>query len=266
MSDEVERWLTGVRGIAATKIAFSDGTKLKIGDSDGANERTLPTVGAALSPSWHPSGRYIVYCDADDRGTRIAQFDLRTGRTQLLPASSRGLNITPVYTKDGKSIVWASGGDSPAELMLASANGNDSSSVPFVGRSGFETTSPSFSPDGKQIVFMSPRPLTPQLYIMNIDGTGLRCRRRWWVGKRSYSTGPDWSPAGDKSRSSSRRGISRSGSSGQGPRDDPAYKRRENEDPCGRRMDVICHHATTRCYWRSRGIWVLDERTGRLRG
>ena len=199
VSDEVERWLTGTRGIAATRIAFVDGTKLKIIDSDGANERTLPTIGAALSPSWHPSGRYIVYADADDHGTRIAQFDLRTMKTQLLQASTRGLNITPVYTKDGKSIVWAMGGDAPAELMLASANGDDSvPPKPFVGRTGFETTSPSFSPDGKRIVFMSPRPLTPQLYTMNVDGTGLRLLTPVVAGKRSYRTGADWSPAGDK--------------------------------------------------------------------
>ena len=267
VSDEVERWLTGVRGIAATKIAFIDGTKLKIVDSDGANERTLPTVGAALSPSWHPSGRYIVYCDADDRGTRIAQFDLRTMKTQLLAASSRGLNITPVYTKDGKSIVWASGGDSPAELMLASANGNDSSSVPFVGRSGFETTSPSFSPDGKQIVFMSPRPLTPQLYIMNVDGTGLRLQTPVVVGKRSYRTGPDWSPAGDKIAFQQQAGDFQVWVIGVKDRVMTQLTNEgENEDPSwapdGR------HLAITRrlgAIGDPRGIWVLDERTGRLR-
>src|SRR3954471_23627584 len=92
VADEIERWITGTRGISATRIAFIDGTKLKIIDSDGANERTLPTASAALSPAWNPSGRSIVYVDADDRGTRIATVDLRTMRPRLLAASSRGLN------------------------------------------------------------------------------------------------------------------------------------------------------------------------------
>ena len=268
VSDEVERWITGTRGIAATKIAFVDGTKLKIVDSDGANERTLPTVGAALSPSWHPSGRYIVYADADDHGTRIAQFDLRTGKTQLLKSSTRGLNITPVYTKDGKSIVWAMGGDSPAELMLASANGDDSVSPrPFVGRTGFETTSPSFSPDGKRIVFMSPRPLTPQLYTMNVDGTGLRLLTPVVAGKRSYRTGADWSPAGDKIAYQQQAGDFQVWVIGVKDRvmTQLTYEG-ENEDPSwapdGR------HLAITRrlgAIGDPRGIWVLDERTGRLR-
>ena len=267
VSDEVERWLTGVRGIAATKIAFVDGGKLKIVDSDGANERILPTVGAALSPSWHPSGRYIVYADADDNGTRIAQFDLRTMRTRLLGASSRGLNITPVYTKDGKSIVWAMGGDAPAELMLASATGDDSMPKPFVGRSGFETTSPSFSPDGKQIVFMSPRPLTPQLYTMNVDGTGLRLLTPVVAGKRSYRTGADWSPSGDKIAFQQQNGDFQVWVIGvkdrvmrqltnEGENEDPSWA------PDGR------HLAITRrlgAIGDPRSIWILDERTGRLR-
>ncbi|HET6761639.1 MAG TPA: hypothetical protein VFH13_06035 [Gemmatimonadaceae bacterium] len=268
VSDEVERWLTGTRGIAATRITFVDGTQLKIVDSDGANERILPTVGAALSPSWHPSGRYIVYADADDRGTRIAQFDLRTMRTQLLQASTRGLNITPVYTKDGKSIVWASGGDAPAELMLASANGDDSlPPKPFVGRTGFETTSPSFSPDGKRIVFMSPRPLTPQLYTMNVDGTGLRLLTPVVAGIRSYRTGADWSPSGDKIAFQQQAGDFQVWVIGvkdrvmtqltfEGENEDPSWAPDGRHIAITRRLGAIGD---------ARSIWILDERTGRLR-
>jgi tol-pal system beta propeller repeat protein TolB len=267
VSDEVERWITGTRGIASTKIAFIEGTKLKIVDSDGANERTLPTAGAALSPSWHPSGRWIVYVDADDRGTRIAQIDLRTMRPQLLGASNRGLNITPVYTKDGKSIVWASGGDSPAELFRASALGDDTVAVPYVGRSGFETTSPSFSPDGKQMVFMSPRPLTPQLFTMNVDGTGLRPLTPVVPGKRSYRTGPDWSPSGGEVAFQQQNGdfqvwtISLKDHSmrqltNEGENEDPSWA------PDGRHMSITRRLGAI---GDQRNIWVLDEKTGRLR-
>jgi tol-pal system beta propeller repeat protein TolB len=267
VSDELERWVTGTRGIASTKIAFVEGTKLKVIDSDGANERTLPTVGAALSPGWHPSGRWIVYVDADDRGTRIAQIDLRTMRPRLLSASNRGLNITPVYTKDGKNIVWAAGGDSPAELFLASATGDDTVAKPFVGRTGFETTSPSFSPDGKQIVFMSPRPLTPQLYTMNVDGTGLRLLTPVVPGKRSYRTGADWSPNGDEIAYQQQNGDFQVWTigvkdrvmrqlTGEGENEDPSWA------PDGRHLSITRRLGAI---GDQRSIWVLDERTGRLR-
>jgi tol-pal system beta propeller repeat protein TolB len=267
VSDEVERWITGTRGIASTKIAFVEGKVLKIVDSDGANERMLPTIGAALSPSWHPSGRYIVYVDADDRGTRIAQIDLRTNRTQLLAASNRGLNITPVYTKDGKNIVWAAGGDSPAELFLASASNGDSVAVPFVGRTGFETTSPSFSPDGKQMVFMSPRPLTPQLFTMNVDGTGLRPLTPVVPGKRSYRTGPDWSPTGEEVAFQQQNGDFQVWTIGLKDRVmHQLTSEGENEDPSwapdGRHLSITRRLGAI---GDQRNIWVLDEKTGRLR-
>jgi len=267
VSDELERWVTGTRGIASTKIAYVEGKVLKVVDSDGANERTLPTAGAALSPSWNPGGRSIVYVDADDRGTRIAQIDLRTMRPRLFPASDRGLNITPVYTKDGKNIVWAAGGDSPAELLLASAAGDDTVAKPFVGRTGFETTSPSFSPDGKQIVFMSPRPLTPQLYTMNVDGTGLRLLTPVVAGKRSYRTGPDWSPNGEEIAFQQQNGDFQVWTigvkdrvmrqlTGEGENEDPSWA------PDGRHMSITRRLGAI---GDQRSIWVLDERTGRLR-
>ena len=271
VSDEIERWITGTRGISATRIAFVDGKQLKIVDSDGANERTIPTVGAALSPAWHPSGRYLVYSDADDRGTRIAQVDLRTMKPRLLAASNRGLNITPAYTKDGKSIVWASawasGGDSPAELVIASAAGDDSVPTPFAGRTGFETTSPSFSPDGKQVVFMSPFPLTPQLYTMSINGTGLRRITPVVVGKRSYRTGPEWSPNGDEIAFQQQNGDFQVWTirvkdrvmtqlTNEGENEDPAWA------PDGRHLSITRRLGAI---GDPRGIWVLDERTGRVR-
>ena len=267
VSDEIERWITGTRGIAATRIAFVDGTKLKIIDSDGANERTIPTANAALSPAWHPSGRYIAYVDADDHGTRIGIVDLRTMKPRLLGASNRGLNITPVYTRDGKSLVWASGGDSPAELVMASTSGDDSVAVPYVGRQGAETTSPSFSPDVKQIVFMSPVPLTPQLYTMNVNGSGLRLLTPPTPGKRTYRTGPEWSPKGDEIAYQQQMGDFQVWTitiknramkqlTFEGENEDPSWA------PDGR------HLAITRrlgAIGDPRSIWILDKETGRMR-
>ena len=45
---------------------------------------------------------------------------------------------------------------------------------------------------------MSPFPLTPQLYTMNVNGTGLRRITPIVTGKRSYRTGAEWSPKGDE--------------------------------------------------------------------
>ncbi len=58
---------------------------------------------------------------------------------------------------------------------------------------GTINTSPSYSPDGKQITFTSDRGGPTQIYIMNRDGSG---QKRISFGDGTYST-PVWSPRGD---------------------------------------------------------------------
>ena len=54
-------------------------------------------------------------------------------------------------------------------------------------------TSPSGSPDSRFVVFNSDRGGSPQIYVMNIDGTNVH---RISFGRGRYAT-PVWSPRGD---------------------------------------------------------------------
>ena len=54
-------------------------------------------------------------------------------------------------------------------------------------------TSPAFSPDGGQVVFNSDRGGSPQIYVMNADGSN---QHRISFGEGRYTT-PVWSPKGD---------------------------------------------------------------------
>ena len=53
--------------------------------------------------------------------------------------------------------------------------------------------SATFSPDGKQIAFVSDRAGSPQIYLMNADGSGVR--RLTFQG--NFNQEPAWSPKGD---------------------------------------------------------------------
>jgi TolB protein len=57
----------------------------------------------------------------------------------------------------------------------------------------FLNTSPSWSPDGKRIAFVSNRAGNPQIYVMGADGSAQK--RITFQG--NYNTTPNWSPRGD---------------------------------------------------------------------
>lgn len=263
VSDEIQRWLTGTPGIAATRIAYVQKSSLHVVDSDGAYDDVISTPGAALSPAWHPSGRAIVYADFNDAGTQIGEVNLDTHKARLISASNRGLNITPVFTPDGRNIVYASGGETPADLVMTDADGTTPARKLDFGK--FENSSPSFSPDGSRMVFMSPRPaLTPQLFTMNVDGTKIKQLTPSFKGKRSYRTGPDWSPTGEMVAYEQQNGDFQvwtitvaTGKMKQ------LTSVAENEDPSwapdGR------HLAITSTRGGDRQIWVLDAVSGRFR-
>ena len=262
-SDDVIEWITGERGIAQSRIVYIQGGKARVVDSDGANDHAVTSGGAALSPSWHPNGRAIVFSDFGDAGTQIAQLDLQNGRTTLLKATPRGLNITPVFTPDGNNIVYASGGEKPADLVIASASNRGPARKIGAGRLT-EQSSPTFRPDGQRVAFISPSPKTPQIYTMNVDGSDIRQLTPSVAGVRSYRTGPDWSPDGTKIAYEQQNGDFQVWMINVA---DKKMKKLtsigENEDPSWAPDSRHVVISTTRK--RMKYLWVLDTKSGRMR-
>lgn len=81
VSDGIEEWVTGVRGIAQTRIAFTRGGRVWTTDSDGANVTAVTPSG--MSPQWLPSGRGIVYSVLDGVRNPIMFTDLATGAQRV---------------------------------------------------------------------------------------------------------------------------------------------------------------------------------------
>jgi TolB protein len=193
VSDEIVHWITGTRGIAQTRIAFVRGGRVHIIDSDGHGDESVTRDGMAMSPAWHPSGRYVAYSAFGSRGTQIVVRDLQNGSARV--ASSRtGLNITPEYSPDGSQLVWAFGEESGTDLVVAPASGGEHRRV-TIGR-GSDNVSPSFSPDGRRIAFTSNRAGHPEIYTSDIDGTNAELLTTYLAGDQSYRSNPAWSPDG----------------------------------------------------------------------
>ncbi|MBA3342461.1 MAG: PD40 domain-containing protein [Gemmatimonadaceae bacterium] len=263
ISDEVERWITGRSGIAATRIAYVHAGLVRVVDSDGANDRPLTRRGMSMSPSWHPRADRIVYSRflEGGAGTQIEEIDLSTGRSRSI--SGRGLNITPVYSHDGRSVVYSSGSESGTDLMMVSVDDPTVTQRLTFGR-GSDNGSPTFSPDGRQIAFFSSRTRFPQIYTMDTDGTNLQLLTPFTPGIRSYRAAPDWSPDG--------RAVAYEQQNGDfqvwliNIRDkEPRRLTSEGENegpswaPDGR------HIALSSTRGGSKQIWILDSESGRFR-
>jgi TolB protein len=195
VADEVERWITGRRGIAQTRILYVRGGRVYVVDSDGARARPVTEPGSALSPTWHAGGRYIAYSVFGDRGTRIVVADLSTGRTRLLTTTPGGLNITPAFSPSGNTMVYAHAEESGADLYVADPFGNAPARRITFGR-GTDNVSPSFSPDGRRIAFTSGRSGHPEVYVMDADGSNAELLTPFNFGDQNYRSNPAWSPDG----------------------------------------------------------------------
>ena len=102
---------------------------------------------------------------------------------------------------------------------------------------------------------------------MNVDGTGLRLLTPVVPGKRSYRTGPEWSPKGDEIAYQQQSGDFQVWTirvkdrvmtqlTNEGENEDPAWAPDGRHLSLTRRLGAIGD---------PRSIWILDKQTRRLR-
>lgn len=260
-ADGIEEWITGQRGIAQTRIAFSRGGRVWTVDSDGAN--TTPVTPSGMSPQWLPSGRGIVYAILDGARNPIMFKDLVTGAQRTLVSAGSVEHTTPVVSPDGRTLVFARGTDSGTDLYAQPMDGGSAQRI-TVGR-GRASTQPTFSPDGQRIAYMSDRSGHPEVYISDLDGTNAELLTAAAFGDRDYRAGPDWSPDGRLVAFQSRNGGTfqimtinlRDQSVRQvtndGRNDDPSWA------PDSRHLVLTSNRSGIR------QLWIVDTETGRAR-
>ena len=260
MDDQLEESLTGIRGISATRVLFERGKRMWAVDSDGESALALTEAGAPVSGAWHPNGRMITYSTYIP--SQIMVRDLATGRSRVVAGGS-GVYISPIFTPDGSSIVYAHGADEGVDLYTVSLSGGPSRRL-SVGR-GSDNVGPSFSPDGRRIVFMSGRAGHPEIYTMDADGTNVDLLTPLEFGENAYRASPDWSPDGRLVAFQSQmggtfqlmtinlrdRGLKQLTSDGRN--EDPSWA------PDGRHLVFVSNRSGTK------QLWVLDIDTGRSR-
>ncbi len=205
MADVIVKEMTGVDGIASTRIVFVEdgGGKYKnicVVDYDGRNivqltrDKTL-----SLAPDWSPDGKQIYYTTYFYGYPRVCAIDLATRKRSVVSAYP-GLNAFPAISPRGKEMVLTLSKDGCVEIYSASLQGEKPRRL--TRSRGGVAASPCWSPNGTQIAFVSNRGGGAQMYTMNADGSNVQRL----VSGFSYVTSLDWAPRGNKIAFSARQG------------------------------------------------------------
>lgn len=189
-ADEIERTLTGVRGIAATRLLFVRDNRVWAVDSDGENARVVSERGGR-SPAWHPTGRAFVFATLSERGEQTILAKELDGAARTL-VSGGVVNLSPAISPDGATVVYAHGEEGGVDLYSVPWTGGSPRRV-TAGR-GSLNVSPSFSPDGRRIAFTSGRSGHPEIYISDADGADVDVFTSYDPSDQNYRSDADWSP------------------------------------------------------------------------
>jgi len=200
-ADEIISKLSGgLPSVAQTQIAFVRSTgngnkEIWVMDYDGANQHQLTNLHSiALTPRWAPDGSRIAFtCFAPYKGInspQICMYSIDTGKVISFPRFA-GTNITPAWSPDGAQIIFSSSMQGNPELYVCDVNCNRPKRLT---PSNGANMSPVWNPKtGQTIAFVSDRGGTPQLYLMNADGTGAT---KIDLPEKGYVIDPAWSPNG----------------------------------------------------------------------
>lgn len=183
------------RGVASSKIAFSslkgDSKEIWIMDYDGSNaEQVSFNGGINKFPEWSYDGRQLTYVSKLPQENRwqLKIHDLEGEvRTVSLPVTYVS---SPAFAPNGRIAFSARTQSSrDSDIFVASPAATGWRNI--TNALGIDT-SPTWSPTGAQIAFVSDRSGSPQIWIMDSDGSNVRRLTQ----EGGHCDSPDWSPDG----------------------------------------------------------------------
>ena len=194
IADDIVKAATGRDGIARTRIAFANNRtghkEIWVMDYDGdAVKRLTDNKSISLLPRFSPDGRILAYTSYKDGNPDLWFLDLETGHSRIF-SNEQGLNIAGGFSPDGTKILMTlSRGKSP-NLFLREVAGA-APAERLTSHFGADST-PTFSPDARQVAFVSDRSGNPQIHVLDVP-----TKKITRLTSLNWCDAPAWSPTGE---------------------------------------------------------------------
>ena len=143
-----------------------------------------PPFGGAEEFAWSPDSKSIVYCCkklvgkafAESTNTDIYLYDLKTKSTRNLTEFNKGYDMEPVFSPDGKKLVWwnmkTDGFESEKHSLMIYDFETDKAEDYSTGFDQ-DATDFAWSENGKSVYFISCKEATHQVYKLDVENRAI---------------------------------------------------------------------------------------------
>lgn len=125
------------------------------------------------SSPWSPDGTKLLFTSRRDDNWEIYSVN-RDGTELLNLTRSPGTDGTPTWSPDGTKIIYLTDGSSDSFSVMNSDGSGKATLFSLPANIDIDVAPPIWSPDGTQIAFASQQDSQYEVFVINVDGSGLR--------------------------------------------------------------------------------------------
>jgi TolB protein len=214
LADAIHKDLFGKEGIASKRLIFTKRTKngtekghdwlseIWVADSDGANAKQITHEKSyCLSPSFLPGGRGEFFYVSEKSGqSKIYKASLSNPKGELM-IDLRGNQALFSLNRKANQIAFITDAAGRPDLFIQNLDEMGrmkGKARQFYSAPRATQATPTYSPDGKQLAFVSDKDGPPRVYLLNVVNSKESLKPVLLTKRNRENTSPAWSPDGTK--------------------------------------------------------------------